>query len=273
MAGFLYFIANVTEADLNKNGLLDRAILKAKGLDDVLSDVVQVPAHASLAEVKRLVGPGGNVGVVLAPVSKHYGVPELVTFDPDRQKWFDRGNGVWIGITTADDPPNAQGLERWTVIPGTIVADEQTQQWKIPIARWPSAGLEYGTLPQTYTFDDDGKPLAKVQSKYAYIWQLAGQVRDFFFTLHNAPDDNSTPEERANYKAPEFDWLVIQAAIILGFNYRLGLKEINVLASLGRDILTQTTVTAICQSIYGMEVFEIAKKKPLDCDSNRQVVS
>lgn len=263
MAGFLYFIANVTEADLNKNGLLDRAILKAKGLDDVLSDVVQVPAHASLAEVKRLVGPGGNVGVVLAPVSKHYGVPELVTFDPDRQKWFDRGNGVWIGITDGKIP-GSQALERWQLISGYEVTDPSTQVWLAPVCRSPKRDGQFGYLRQTYRFDAAGKPLAAVSSDHHWLWELSGICREFYSQLFNPPGDDATPEEKAAYVLPDFLPMVGYAVSLLGVNYRLGMPEINVLADLGRDVLTNTTVHSICQASYDGELLVNAKKKPVE---------
>lgn len=263
MAGFLYFIANVTEADLNKNGLLDRAILKAKGLDDVLSDVVQVPAHASLAEVKRLVGPGGNVGVVLAPVSKHYGVPELVTFDPDRQKWFDRGNGVWIGITDGKIP-GSQALERWQLITGYEVKDPSTQVWIAPICRSPKKGYQYGGLRQTYRFDPSGCPLSSISSDHRCLWELSGVCREFYSQLFNPPDNDATPEEKAAYVEPDFLLMVGYAVSLLAANYRLGMPEINVLAELGRDVLTNTTVHAICQASFDIELLVNAKKKPVE---------
>lgn len=266
MAGFLYFIANVTESDLNKNGLLNRAILKEKGLDDVLCDVVQTPAHASLAEVKKLVGPGGNAGVVLAPVSKHYGVPDLVTFDPDRQAWFDRGNGVWIGVVDGQ-VPTAMELERWVCISGYEVIDPTTQVWVAPVCRSPKQESAFGGLRQTYRFDESGKPVSKVASDHVWLWEISGKCRDYYYTLFNAPGEEATPEEIASYKAPSMVPMIGYAAQLLGANYRIGLPEINLLSDMGRDVLTNSTVHSICQASFDLELLINAKKKPKESDT------
>lgn len=264
MSGFYYFFPRVTPEQLYSGGVLNRDILAAAGLETTLFDVSKVPQHASACEVKRACGPWETTGTMLALVSKHTGVPSLVVPDFARQLWRPLGDGsqCWLGAMK-DEPPTPHDLERWDQIPGFLVSDRHTRQWRIPIARLPEAGYQFGHLPQSYVFDGAGEPVGRVQPAYEWLWSLAGEIRDWY-RADAGPGEEATAEERATHEKAPFTWLTKQAAKVLGVNYRVGLPELNLLHELGRDVLTQTTVHGICQALFGFEVLEEAQKKRTD---------
>lgn len=251
---FYYFLP-VSKDKLQVGDELDRDVLAEHGLADVLADVRRVPAHASVCGVSGNKGPGGQSGVIVAPVSKHRGVPGIVGNDPLRQAWRPRGK-AWVGIATGAIPTPLD-LERWKTIGGYKLEDPQHYEWQVPVAR--ASWMEFGTLPQSYKFDERGEPVPNLQPEFVWLWTLAGLVHDWY--LSQEPPEDATPAERAEHQPRPFAELVKAAARVLAVNYRVGLAELNFLHDLGRPVLTQQTVHAICQTLFGWEVLEEAKKK------------
>lgn len=263
MPGFHYFLPGVTKEQLAPGGTLSRELLGAAGLDTALFDVTKVPQHASLAEMHRCAGPWESTGTMLALVGKHTGVPELVVPDFNRQLWKPRGDPkkCWLGVQKGESP-TAADLERWEQVAGFLLAAGQ-DEWRIPVARMPDPAWQFGHLPQSYVFSDAGEPEGRLNPAWQWLWDLSGQVRNWY--VSDAPlDAAATPAERAAHAKPPFSWLVKQAAQILGVNYRVGLPELTFLHELGRGVLSQTTVHAVCQALFGFEVLEEAKKKQTD---------
>lgn len=252
---FNYFLPGVSLAHLAPDGQIDHATLRMLGLAEVLGDVFKVPEHASVIDVKS--GPNGRAGCVIAPVRVHHG-PPAVAFNPQYQTWKECGS-YWLGWKNGETP-TPSFLERWEVIPGQRVLDRKRQEWTIPIARAPSHGYEFGFLPQAYTFDDSGEPKPNLDPDFAWLWELAGQIRDWYRNSR-PPAEDATPAEKQAYVPPKFNDLVRFATRILAVNYRLGLAELNVLHQLGVALLTQDTVHAICKTTFGWEIEEEAKKK------------
>ena len=257
MAGFYYYLPSITAERLKQGEQLDREVLRERGLADVLSDVVRVPQHVSLCDVRRDYGPDQGCGVLLSLVGKHSGAPEVVTYLPDKHPW------AWQKVLGPDGQPryfvgalkNAlpfpSDLERWERIEGVDVVDRHTCAWHVPIARSPLAEGTYGTLPQSYVFDERGEPVGKVQERWRWLWERAGQIRDWYHDL----------DRDGTFREP-MSWLVKQAAVLLGVNYRLGLAELNFLDELGRGVLTQHVVQQICQAAIHGDIYDEAKKKP-----------
>ena len=257
---FNYYLPGLTKSQLAPGDKLDHDLLRACGLAEVLADVRKVEAEASVVECR--IGPDGNSGCVIAPVRKHTGPPDAF-YVPGVQTWQPRqGCGAWIGWTT-QEPPSVQSLERWRMVFGHEVQDRQGNPWMIPIARSPHGGYEFGTLPQTYSFDPtSGEPVPHLDVEFQWLWELSGRIRDWFRQAAG-PRQDATPEEQARHEKPPFSWVVKQAARVIGVNYRVGLAELTVLHGLGLAVLTQETVRDICQTVYGWEIEEEAKKKPL----------
>ncbi len=257
-----YFLPDVPPDRVKQGDELSRDALQAAGLAEVLADVRRVPAHASVSGVHDGKGPGGHSGTVITPVSKHQGLPKLLGHHPARQTWLPIGDGsrAWVGALTKQ-PPMPQDLERWQTIGGIAVTDPGHFEWTIPVGRAPD--VPYGTLPQSYAFDASGEPVANLQPAWQWLWVLAGELRDWYAS-QIAPPEAATPAEAAAHERKPLAWLVKQAARILAVNYRVGPTELNLLHQLGRPVLTQQTVHAICQSAFGWEVLAEAKKKPSD---------
>lgn len=264
MAGIYYFLPKITPDELHPGGLLNRDLLAAAGLETVLFDVTKVPQHAVSVHVSRACGPWQGTGTMLSLVSRHTGTPSLVVPDFNRQLWKPVGDGsqCWLGCLK-DEPPTPHDLERWEQLPGALITDRHTREWRVPVARLPDPTFQFGHLPQSYVFDAAGEPVGRVQPAYEWLWVLAGEVRGWYLK-DAAPEEDATAEEKADHERQPFSWLTKQAARVLGVNYRLALPELNLLHDVGRDVLTQTTVHGICQALFGFEVLAEAKKKQTD---------
>jgi len=262
-----YFLPRIPKERVAIGDELDRDVLAAAGLADVLADVRRVPVHASVSYVHDSVGPGQQPGTVITPVSKHRGVGPIGNL-PDRQTWRPIGDGkqAWVGALTKE-PPTPLDLERWQPIGGLKVLDPASYEWLVPVARAANIGMPYGTLPQSYTFDAAGEPVPSLLPAYAWLWELGGQIRDWYASQHPPEGEGITPEQRAAHRAQPLAWLIKAAARVLGVNYRCGLAELNLLHELGRPVLTQETAHTICQQVVNYELVEQAKKKPPDTGS------
>jgi hypothetical protein len=258
---FNYFIPGVSKEQLAPNSELDRDLLRKFGLDETLTDVKKVPAHAAVANVTH--GPDGQAGVVIAPVSKHKGTP-AVTYDPRLQKWEPVATRYWIGALrqyfTRQERPSPEDLERWELVGGFDVPDANGQAWNIPIGRAAHHGSEFGHLPQSFTIDPDtGEVKEHLLDSYTWLWELSGQIRDWYFKSVPPPAEAS-PEEKAAFDPPHFNALVKMAAKLLGVNYRIGTAELAALHKMGVPLLTQNSVHAFARASFGWEVLEQAKK-------------
>lgn len=248
MAGFYYFFKDRRADEIARGEELDHSLLTHYGLHLTLADVRKVPAHATLSNVGSNAGPGHSCGAILAISCKYTGAPAIVTNAPNLQRWkcIDEAKGLWLGVLK-DDLPRPEVLERFTVIRGGRVTDPQHYEWIVPVARALAQGMPYGTLPQSYHFDDAGEPQPVLDKAYEWLWQLAGEIKDWYVA-----SETDQPRPHA--------WLVKTAARLLAVNYRLGLHELNLLQECGRSVLHQQTIGAICQACYGWEVLEEAKK-------------
>jgi hypothetical protein len=260
---FNYFLPGRTKTQLVQGDKLDREVLRTLGLDEVLADVSKVEAHASVLDVRN--GCGGKAGAVIAPVRKYRGVlPQF--FSHDLMTWKEiRPGQLWLGWMSGDTPL-PQDLERWEVIGGAELTDDSGGVWTLPIARAPHMGFPYGTLPQSYSFDTEGEPKAHLEPAYQWLWDLSGEIRDWY-AADEGPDSEATPAERAAHRQLPFSDLVKYAARIVGVNYRVGTAELSVLHERGCRLLKRSAVHAICQAAYGWEVEQEAKKKPPADDS------
>jgi hypothetical protein len=264
---FNYFLPGATKEQVAKGDKLDHDVLRNFGLGDALSDVHRVPEHATVIDQK--IGPAGGPGAVIAPVNPYKGPPDCFC-DPLYQVWEAcRGGRYWIGYSKRHDPKRVpfqaitpQDIERFDALGGVPVADHGGREWAIPVCRAPNFGFEFGTLPQSYTLDpESGETQSHLQTDFAWLWDLAGQIRDWYIA-DLGPTEDATPAEKAAFKKPEFSKLVGFAARLLGVNYRISPVELNVLHKLGVQLLTRDSVHPICRAAYGWEVLELAKKKP-----------
>lgn len=247
MPGFYYYLPAITKERLCQGELLDREVLRARGLDEVLSDVTHAVKHVSLCNISGDNGPDKKSGVLLAIAGKYAGAPEVVTYRPELHPWHFKaigdGSQAWVGVLK-NGLPQPSDLERLKIVGGEDVLDGHGRVWKIPIARTPHPAGPFGHLPQSFGFDDSGSPVPALQPQWTWLWDLAGEIRDAFAGIRN----QNVP------------WMVSAAAKVLGVNYRLGTAELSLLHELGLGVLTQDTVMAIGWVTFGLEIFEQAKK-------------
>lgn len=264
---FNYFLPGVAKETVAPGEKLDHAFLATLGLSSVLADVHRVPGDATVTYMQK--GPSGCPGgTVIAPVRKHSGPPQVLVND-GLQTWTSTREGkVWIGRITKD-PVSPRELERIELIAGEDVPDETGNLWRIPIARAPHWNLPYGTLPQSYTFDEQGETQAHLLPKFEWLWDLAGEIQAWYAANRRLPDDATDEEKQEHAKVVRlpFSKLVQYAGRILGVNYRVGFAELTALHQAGAPVLTNNTVHAICQACYGWQVVEEAKKKTPASDS------
>jgi hypothetical protein len=198
------------------------------------------------------------------PVRKASGVPH-VTFDPNVQRWQQRGKtDVWFGAVSSDAIRTGD-LERPAVVGGADVRDAAGNVWICPICRAPHLGYEFGSLRQGYTFDDAGEPQAHLAAEDLWMWELATSIRDWYADECNSQPDDETDEgapARPPGKRPPLSQLAKYAAQLLAVNYRLDHAEINFLHQhFNLSLLTQLTIHGICRAAIGWELLEEATKK------------
>jgi hypothetical protein len=199
---FNYFIPGKTKEELAPGDKLDHDLLRSVSphLAGALRDVHKVPAHASVANVQR--GPAGTSGVVIAPVMVHRGPPDCF-YDGSLQQWEPAHGGRYFIGYLKNAAVSAQDLERWETTGGIDVADDSGQKWLVPIARAPHFGVEYGTLPQSYTLDpDSGEPTPHLVPSWTWLWELAGEIRDWYASQEELPEDATPAEKAAHVKRP-----------------------------------------------------------------------
>lgn len=219
MSAFFYFFESITANQLAPSGRLDRGVLLEYGLDDVLSDVRDVPDHAIITPTTK--GPSGLPGVLLFPVVN--GESPKIPAMHDGMQWSHsqignrKGPAPWIGILPAE-PPRPEELLRSPNFPGYHVADRHGRSWSVPIIR----GLDrpYGTLPTDFEWsDDDFTPRPVLRQRYQQLWDDSARVWDLCY-------ESGTPQQLAD------PWVAGFVARLLSINHRVGPRELNILRSI-----------------------------------------
>jgi hypothetical protein len=288
MPGFFHFLPHLTAARVRAaNDRLDRDVLKARGLDDVLADVEVYGEHAILNDTHR--GPGGQPGVVLYPVRADGELPDHLNYNPDVQTWTPVGGSResrvksqereperWIGWQT-DAPPTPFDLERRRTFAGYTVEDASGRKWSVPIARSPADLL--GSLPKTFDLDDDGQWRPVLAPDYQPIWDLSGEVWDWWNPPGVAcpkcgqfqPDrGRDVPCHQCGHAPMPHDaqrdrfsdaWRIDAAVTVLSINYRVGRWEVAALLKAGAPLLDQLTVARILHCLIDGDIVDWAEKK------------
>lgn len=263
---FRYFLP--TTIDELTNGATLKS-LAPWGLADVLKDVTAYPEHVTLHVVTR--GPSDRPGVILTPSLADGNPPDSVTYNARDDEWAPYWapgvDGAWIGWER-DRPPTPQGLARREQFGGLEVLDQHGQAWRVPIARSPHA--VFGTLPQNFTFTEEGQPRGQLKSGFAQLWELSGHVWDYYAWLYatgaaSRAAETSDLTAAASEPPPEHDtpWLIRQAVNVLAINYRVSPWEINALYAAGRPILDEQFVHGVLMALIQFAlVRDFGKKKP-----------
>ncbi len=241
------YLLPTTSKELVVKGILDRKVLRAFGLDDVLRDVRSVPTEAIVCDCTT---PGGKM-VVLTPIPRTGDTPNVVHYDPKLQRWCGYnppgGELPCIGAVTT---PTPTFLARRSQVPGYTCEDPQGNKWLVPAVRGHAHFPQpYGAMPCDFDWSPEGEPVKKLSSEYQQLWEDVGQIWD-----HVATDDGPLDE------------LAMVGIVVRGLqvNYRIGPQELAWLAAHGAPILNTQNLQAFAQSLVDVESvaeFREAKKK------------
>lgn len=166
----------------------------------------------------------GSTGVMFTP--NLGGKPADVTaYQPATQTWITHGK-IKIGWETAA-PPTAEVLARYPQVIGYQLTASGTV-WTIPLARSPRG---ISNIPQDFVWNESGDPVACRRADFDWLWDLSGEVWDYWHT------------DKGNELGES--WLAKAALRILQVNYFIGPAELNAFRSMGRPVMDQMSVAAI----------------------------
>lgn len=272
---FIYYVPNLSADQLTADDKFNRDRLSPV-LANVLADCEKVGTHVVLNPVRNGSGPGVTSGVVIAPLSKHYGSPIDKVYLPVKQDWFPVGKfekpDYWIGVNKSQIPTPLH-LERNRKVPGLTVTDDSGREWMIPVAR--SRNDKYGFLPQYYEFNDLTNAVeSQLKPEQRPLWDLGNELWNWYNAeseaKSQAANDSPTKDDpdRSGTERPErpdFNWLARQALALLQVNYRIGAAELRMLRRLSGPVLAQETIFGVTQTAIGFDLIdEYTKKKPAE---------
>lgn len=221
MPGFIYYIpgrdSGLTPADVVPLGL-------SYALD------------GPLASVGCKTGPDRRGGVLAALAAS---VPsERLGYHPDKQTWRKiPGTELWVGMYPTE-PPDLQSLARKQQIEGHQVKMADGRRWLVPLSRaWieEDGELRYlEKLPRHSVLDDDGRwRTGDVLGRFAALWRLAVRWEEAWWKSVVEIAGGEEEEGDSSVKVEfEFDDLHESAIEVLGYNYRIGPAEADLLGLL-----------------------------------------
>ena len=235
MAGvFRYWLSGSRVADVTPG------LIRARGLADRLGDCVTGSISTQAAELTDWPsGPDGACGVIICPMPLSGDIVAAPGFAPDRQKWIDLGEGVWLGWDL-EHKPNATGLSRPKTIAGyafDLLNDGDV--WICPTIRravWtPAVPCYFSNL--------DGELRPVPRAEYREIWEKSAEW------IITELKGGMTIEQAVDC-----------AVRCLGLNYRVGLSELSALELLtnGDDGTTQRVI----DSALDIPWFKAAREAP-----------
>lgn len=253
MAGFWFFIPEVSERDLLRAGRIrwpDSSSLSGTLADCVSQDhVVLQPLRATAL---------GSAGLAVYPVPSHKRIPANPGYCAESQTWRRiPGSELQIGWLT-DEPPRPEDLVRLKQVDGRAVTDDAGNEWTVPVAR--ARWNPRGTLPAAYTFDADDNPIVGVSAPYRAFWENACKLWDLIGAATAINGEDMIQRFRDEDEA--FCWQMIQDALTI--NYRvdrhvLATLELIYPGWLGRDV-ARLMLNSICDGEAYRLYFDAQKK-------------
>lgn len=238
---FHYFIPGASCASWCLAGLLPAEKLKAHHLEHLTH--LSKPGQAAICDT-QIEGVGG---LMFTPnVEGRFA--DQIAYSAATQTWLKASDKVWIGWENGN-LPEPQLLQRKEFIQqGYVVRDSAERGWTIPVARSPRVG---GTsLPCDVSWNiETGEPSLVRKAKYDHLWQLAGELHDYFANQAAARDDL---------------WLERKALVCLQANYAISPLELEAFRAAGSPVLDQERAMFIAMALFDMQIVnevEESKKK------------
>ena len=230
---FIYAVEDVS--------VVNAARLAECGLDKIIRDPSRVMQAPSDTPGKRgsIFSSGQEV--------KH------LRFDKDKQRWAksisDKGGGYWVGYWT-DGRPTAAELAKDDQIDGHRITLSDGSEWLMPCARVFPEGTR---MPRSLVLGADGRVYAEVLEKYQAFCKQAEVLWDDLYRLVGWAEGDQVLDAGAKFT---------MVADALGFNYYVGVDEINALQILTTENI-ERVLWAIVDGTALVEHVEDCKKKVL----------
>lgn len=244
MAGLMYFVPDVTAAQLARDNVLSSALLKSRGLDEVLSDRMTRDLTAVFDLTTR--GPGDLCGAMIIPLPNNGDAPPRMMYEPTCQDWYPDKDPkqLWIGRDKSLPPLPAE-LERSQRTAGYDVKLKDGQLWHVPIVRRPGGSSE---LPRSVRFDAQDKLILQIERRYEAIWNDMAAAVDLLCGFGG------------NVELEPYIKLAIR---VLGINYRFGVREQNVYELVDSNNWQDILEAAIDWPLIAEKQAEAQKKRAL----------
>lgn len=231
MAGFCYFFERCTRAQIAPDGRLSRSLLASRGLDQVLADVVRVPADAAVIELSGS-GPSGGSGAIVAP-HPIGGEPGIrVGYFPQFQAWEEVADWLWLGHDR-EHPPTPEDLRRRKQFAGHPVTLAGAE-WLVPIVRDQLGGTRLG---RDWHCAADGQVEERIKAEHQALWDEFAAVVDLFF-------DPADPSPAGVFRM-DASGAMRHSLAALGLNYRFGPHEQNALHLVDAESWMQILAAAV----------------------------
>lgn len=248
----IYFLPNVEARSLvHKGGKLNRQLLAAAGIDELLADVTSEGDVSIQPWMKK--GPGGHSGTLLCALAEtpDRDVPEHLGYYPEHQKWEIRTPGLKTSALIGwnpNRPPTPTDLRRKRLAGGYPLELSDGHEWQIPIVRRPDDSTE---LPCHMHLGPDEQLVETIKDSHRRFFDELAIVCLWLKHL-DKPD-----EEVGFSKAKAFKL----AVLTLSINYRFEHAEQRIVSAVDRENYLQILSRAVDWSRY-QAVSEAAKKKP-----------
>lgn len=237
MAGFLYFIPNVTPEEVTPE------LVRNVGLEPAFRDELKrwEPPHNVAIQRLAARGPDGGGSLLFVPGGVE---PRTPGYNPQQQSWMKAG-AYWIGFDT-ELKPTPDDLQRGKIVEGFPVVLHGNAEWIVPLVRSPFT-TPLAHVPHVAALGSDGSLTTEIDPNYIDAWNASAVAWDVLI----------------GNESLTFAEIVELCAKFLGVNYRIGLKECLALRLFTNENV-RDVLMAVCNRSLLDEVSSKLKKKEED---------
>ena len=222
MSNFIYAIENVK--------MVGPSQLEEAGLSGIFNKT-EIWIHTLPTGVSQrysTAGPGGECILFAADIDV-----KLLHYKPNEQMWKKSINGKFYVGLYKNFPPTEQNLRRKKQMAGHEVELAGGEKWLVPVARIITGG---SALPQSLILGKNGEVFTEALPKYA---QFSSKVEKLW---EDFQCENNWKQGRPKLSITERMEFAIEA---LGWNYKVGPNEVNLLKLITTDNLSEILAAII----------------------------